>query len=541
VVIVRQKSPVLAALLVWVFFLWRALDAFGPGSDINNVSFNSDSAIPVLMANDARPITVFNGYYYAADRWGAWPLILAQSINRTVGVHWTPERLTAFQIVWVFLGAWAFASLDSRAPMTAGIVYLLAICLHREGRYLLFELSQLYAWQTTALLLAWASLRRLFDRRIETSPRSGRGWPAWWLLLMLGASLLATWSSVASTGLLSFVLAVEMLRAYAQTRGSGRRWRWVRPAVWGFSAIAAASVLERLLKMRYHRYSLEHYGTPFLTVFHLDTGYLAVNLRTHLHHLARLSWWPLYLLPMVVLVGLGVARVYAVVTTGASRRARVGDACAGDTVILAIGAYGIAAVNFVLAVLVDHVRLNGYDDRYLTLTNVFAPVSGMVTLSLLLTWTVRSSRARAYLQPAVVVGAVVLLAIRMPVARHSPEYELLQRTASMLAMKAPGAVLMGSYWDTYVFTALQPRDALMAVPFEGDVLRTPWTLQALAQAHEVIVAHARGAPPRDVVPAETLQQYGYRLRLVEPYWYGNEGYTFASYVVDHSAAPADGR
>jgi hypothetical protein len=57
----------------------------------------------------------------------------------------------------------------------------------------------------------------------------------------------------------------------------------------------------------------------------------------------------------------------------------------------------------------------------------------------------------------------------------------------------------------------------------------------------VIVAHARGAPSRHVVPAETLQQYGHRLRLVEPYWYGNEGYTFARYVVDDPAAPADGR
>ena len=45
-----------------------------------------------------------------------------------------------------------------------------------------------------------------------------------------------------------------------------------------------------------------------------------------------------------------------------------------DTAILAIGAYGIAAINFILAVIVDQIRLNGYDDRYLTLTNLFGPV-----------------------------------------------------------------------------------------------------------------------------------------------------------------------
>ena len=172
--------------------------------------------------------------------------------------------------------------------------------------------------------------------------------------------------------------------------------------------------------MSYHRYSVEHYGDSFLAVFGIDWGYLAMNLSNQWQHLARLSWWPLYVIPIVVLLGLVVALVYAVVTKRESPRAQICDAFALDTVILAVGAYGIATVNFALAVLVDHVRLNGYDDRYLTLTNLFAPVSGLLTLSLLLTWAVRTSRAWAYLQPAFVVGAVVLLAIRMPVARYSP-------------------------------------------------------------------------------------------------------------------------
>src|SRR3954451_20314654 len=106
----KNIHRLLAVLAVWLFFLWRAIDAFGPGSAINNVSFNSDSAIPVLMSNDTRPITVFNGYYYGADRWGAWPFITAQAIGRATGLHWTPERLTTWQIAWVFLGVWALIS-----------------------------------------------------------------------------------------------------------------------------------------------------------------------------------------------------------------------------------------------------------------------------------------------------------------------------------------------------------------------------------------------------------------------------------------------
>jgi hypothetical protein len=59
-----KRFAILIALALWAFLLWRGLDAFGPGSDINNLGFNSDSAIPVLMANDERRITVFNCYYW---------------------------------------------------------------------------------------------------------------------------------------------------------------------------------------------------------------------------------------------------------------------------------------------------------------------------------------------------------------------------------------------------------------------------------------------------------------------------------------------
>ena len=36
----------------------------------------------------------------------------------------------------------------------------------------------------------------------------------------------------------------------------------------------AAALLERLLKRRYHRWSLEHYGNDFSTTFHIDHGHL---------------------------------------------------------------------------------------------------------------------------------------------------------------------------------------------------------------------------------------------------------------------------
>ena len=220
----------------WLYFLMRAIATFGPASDINNITFNSDSAIPVLMANDQRPITIFNFYYYCADRWGGWPFLPMQMAERIAGYHWTADSIFAVQAAWLFVGALAIAGLSRRDGVIAGLVYLIALCLHRDAHYLIFELSQVYAWQTTAMLLGWWALRRFFDRRLP----SGEGRDAWsqwaWLLAAFGFSYLAIWSSVASVLFLYLLLAlercprmVEAVLAAAVSRGAAR----VRPGLSG--------------------------------------------------------------------------------------------------------------------------------------------------------------------------------------------------------------------------------------------------------------------------------------------------------------------
>ena len=49
-------------VLVWAFFLVRAIYAFAPDS-VYVQPFNSDSALPVLMSNDER-IDAFRTYIY---------------------------------------------------------------------------------------------------------------------------------------------------------------------------------------------------------------------------------------------------------------------------------------------------------------------------------------------------------------------------------------------------------------------------------------------------------------------------------------------
>jgi len=92
-------------------------------------------------------------------------------------------------------------------------------------------------------------------------------------------------------------------------------------------------------------------------------------------------------------------------------------------------------------------------------------------------------------------------------------------------------VLMGNYWDTYVFTALQGDSAMVPVPFEDSVTRTPWTIESVRRASLVIVACPRSAPGAPVSPPQTLQQYGRTFTLVDPRWHETTAYAFAQYVL----------
>jgi hypothetical protein len=204
---------------------------------------------------------------------------------------------------------------------------------------------------------------------------------------------------------------------------------------------------------------------------------------------------------------------------------------ADDTVMMAMGGVAIAALNFTLAVLVDHVRLNNYDSRYLTLTHLFLPLSGMLTLYLLVRTAVRTASRQAFVQPAFALVAIVLLVVTFPVPPYSTRYRVHVMTARMLAERAPRGVLLGDYWDTYVFAALQPPDRAMTPVTWEDFTRTPWTSAAVRPAREVIVVYSKGywgGPP--VTMPDVLQQHGATLRLEDPHWFENYFYQFGRYI-----------
>src|SRR5436309_1504501 len=100
----RRLLLLILALLVWSFFLIRAIQIFTFSSTHVGI-YTSDSAIVVLMANQDQRLNTFDTYFYGQDRFGAWPFLIPQVIHRLTHYHWSSRAIFIMQAVWVFIGA----------------------------------------------------------------------------------------------------------------------------------------------------------------------------------------------------------------------------------------------------------------------------------------------------------------------------------------------------------------------------------------------------------------------------------------------------
>lgn len=525
----RKKFLIVATIVLWVVVLGRTLTVLGPDSD--HAYFNSDGAIPVIMANDPRPITVFDHYYYAAGRWGGWPLITARLVNHATNYRWSPERLNFVRVVWLFLGILVLALLNRRAAFFVVLICSIVICLHGTIRLRLFDLSQVYSWQITPLLFGWYSARRLFSENLARAKESGLVLSrALWCLLLFWSSFLSIWSSFASGPLLLFLVSLEGVRSHLIT-GKAPAGKWMKTRyLWGLALVAAAILAEMLMRINYHRHSQKHYGNAFKTSMAIDTGYLTHNLDTQLIVMRHFTFWPLILIALLALIVTAVTLSYFTLKRRTHRRAELMKLVLEDSGILIAGTFGIAAINFGLIVVVNHVRLNLYDNRFATLTFLFGSISGLLTLYFLLWMVLRKARISRWGIPALMCLGFIFLMIKFPAPNPSGLYRVEKETALALTNKTPHAVLLGGYWSTYVFAALQPGNTIVPLPLEGEFVRMPWTIKMLRDETHVIVEYRRTVLQGAHTPPDHLIQYGNSLQLVDPKFYENGPYAFALYL-----------
>ena len=540
----KAKALASSALvvLVWAFFLVRAVYVFAPDS-VYVQPFNSDSALPVLMANDER-IDAFRTYIYGQDQVGAWPSLICQLIKRATGHVWTPRQIYITQAAWLFLSVFVVIALTRSSFYLTGALFLLTLCLPSTVSHYFFVLNQRFAWQTTALFFCWWSLRRVCEHGFGAT-HEGRGKVGFRYVLSFFFTFLAAWTSPSSVPMLCIFFALECVRACILTR----RQQAVAPRLKLANFVGALPLLagfaaHQLLKANYQRHALKHFGQDYRTPVAFDWGYLQTNLEHQLHNLGDFSWHALILLG--VLASPFVAfQLLRLLRRDAQGTEQDDDATVAqlDLGVLLLGSCAVAVINFVTSFAFSWMRLNAYGPRYLALTYMFGTFAGLLTFVWLIALPQKITAARRFIFPLLTIACVVLLALKFPPVEREPTYQQMSEVAADLSQKAPpGTPLLGGYWDTYALAALQTHATIIPVPAEDQLVRTPWTPQRMQQSEHVLVVHHVFSSPGGAErvgayttfgdgqnPPAVIRQHGATLHLLTPRWHERHGYIFSLY------------
>lgn len=452
--------------------LYRAYGPWAAGAH----TFKSDAAIPILMAN-AKRVGLYHLYYFGQDRIGAWPFLLMQLGKAVVGRSWEPETFFLVQLGWLLLGGVVLAALVPGFEIAALLIFLLTI-LHNPGTLDALELCNPYSWQITCLLLSWLALRR---QRF---------------LLALFFSYLAIWTSQISAPLLVIIAFVEAARRRSATENSSR-------FLAGFGLcllpILGAAGIEKLVHDFVFRLS------PYYSTYVLRTSML-LNLK----ELPRLlgimwsgyrrasPWWPTVFISLSGGVYLSVRAFRKIAPTWLV-----------DISCVVVAGSACALVNYLLFTVSNHWRLNDYSQRYLTISQFFWEVSALFFLCLVLRSALKSQKSWRIGAGALVCLTVLGLIAFRKSAAPKISYQKTRDAAKALETAAPGAVLLGGYWGTYVYIAFQKDHPLRPVVAEGEFQRMPWLIDDLKQATTVIVSN-REFPKYGTAdnPLPSIEAYG---------------------------------
>lgn len=456
--------------------------AFAPGMQAVG-PFDSDQAIPVLMANTPR-LTGYELFYWGQDRLGAWPFLVVSLVSRAGGVV-TAGKMFAANVVALAVLVLAFSRLAGKAaPLMAAALLALAI-LDVRAMHMLWSAAQPYAWQLAALGGAWLAARRVL-----------RAASLWNLLAFGLLAWLGIWMSPLTLGLLAIAAGVEV----ALTRGARFTPGLRLGAMLGLAALADAGV------HAIHRRAAHAQGLWFQTTQQeLDLAHLPGNAAHVLEALTRSAAGAVLLLAL----GLGALAVIR----------RRGEA---ELRALGLGATGCAAATLALLAFTSWMRLNDYDPRYL----VPALVLGAVGAAALLASFVPALLRHAWL---LALATLLLATWRAPRAVVAPEELSRQAAADALAARAP-MVLFGSYWELYVLAGLRPDAPIVCANIEREFDRMGFTRPQLRAAPEVVVGLAgtsRFGTAASPVPFISEDQI--LLQRLDARWLEAGGRTFARY------------
>ena len=383
--------------------------------------YNSDSAVPVLMANHEGP-GWFDLYYWGQDRFGSLPFLAARAAGAVSGVRWTPDSLQVYMIIWLSAGVIFFAHLFPGMRTTAASIFAFGAVAVPHFRVHLFEIGQFFSWQLPVLFAAMLAIRAL----CRPAPLSKQA-----LRYTLAAflSFLALWASPMNLVFLLAFAAIEAVQGHASSVsfGNARGSRFASlPGIAAIFAIAAGAVGEQLMRWQYHRSALALYGNEYRTMSWINRREIPGALESVIDRLTSDPW-------MMAGDLAGIAAIGACLVLCLVQWRRKEDAPPALRTALALGAAGLLQIPILASV--HHFTVSGYPARFFFLTHagLFA-AAALLVLWLLFRFLGRH-KMTGILMTGIPTGVFLTLGgiLFLPAHRTNPAFTEMKKAACCLA------------------------------------------------------------------------------------------------------------
>lgn len=421
--------------LVYILILTFAWSGYQPHTSYISAGFTSDTAIPVLMSNYPSENLLFDMYYWRQDRFGAWPFLIIRNVTQPV----EDSHLFLFMFILLHTSV-LFLSLQLSRNAVQTVTYITAFslplhCLQSIGG-LIFDTAQPYGWQLSTLFFAAG----FFVKERHLLHESAGAFFAF----------LSVWMNPVS------VIILAGLRGVQWYTGKRRLLRLIALQIPVALSFLAHSSLQQL-----YQGSFDSVRTPTGLLLNLWPEMIIKVLKMHTGFFEWLFWIPPLLLILAVLF---------------RRRLFTRNFARNSVPVLA----GFASAGFLLFAVtpaIEWVIMNEAGARYFVIPRYL-----ILTTSLFIVMrTVCSLVSESMQQVVVLITAIPLVLIAYS---HNSEpvqsYADRKQTARALQSEYPGLPIIGEYWNTYVYTALQDhtKPVNISVPGRGSYNRNPfWNVQ----------------------------------------------------------------
>lgn len=500
----------------WAFFLFSIVFIcrfFGPWA---LGGWNADTALPFFMIN-APNLTTYHLFLFGTERIGGWPYIILQQMHVLFGIWWTVPAVAMLVMAFFVSASLILCKLAPGNPLLLLLLNFMLLTTNPRVYYGLFGAELVYHCQIFVCLWAFYELRRSI-RYIAESPVITWKTSIYRWFLVLIPSWLAIWVSEISLGFLMIFFSCEMLLAWLRVRSKVA----ARPFTWR-SAIYSALVFSSVLFCIRHIMIVirkAHGRNPFPVVVAdrtLDISqFLQMLPKMLTDYVESSAWYPTLFFGMLVLAA-AIAAIFLPTRLWEHGKERCGKRFE-DSLDSLVTATALSFCGMALIFLVTAARwwaMNAYEQRYVTISQYFIPMTCLITLKVAVDLLVTRLKLNAAIHVVVVAVTCVWMAGSFPAKLSG--FDRAKSVAEALESVAGDQVLLGNYFGVHTFIPFQESRPMHPVSVSTGAQYTSWLNDEIRRHEEVVVSHAfypeSGSTDH---PAAILFELGQVLRFERP-------------------------